>query len=161
MTRFMEFQKDIQEGLCYICLCCHRLFFKSSVVGFNLNLLKTKLDAKENGLFIACIKEPIPESFYKNDKVYLCKSCNNYLKQSRKPPLRYYNGLECDNIPEELKLSDLENTLIAKNIIFQKIFLLPKSRWRAVKDRAVNVPITDNDLLRTVSSITSFPRMPD
>ena len=114
----MAFHKDIREGLCYTCVCCHRLFFKSSVVGFNFDLLKNRIDKKENGLFDACIKVPFPASFYKDDKVYLCKSCNNYFKESRKPPLRYTNGLGCDIIPDDLKLSDLETTLIAKNIIF-------------------------------------------
>ena len=114
----MAFYNDNREGLSYICLCCHRIFFRDSVVGFDFNGLKKKLHEKEPGLFDACIKVPVPDAFYRKDKVYLCKSCNGYLKDARLPPIRYYNGLECDDIPDELKLSDLETTLIAKNLIF-------------------------------------------
>ena len=42
-----------------------------------------------------------------------------------------------------------------------QIFELPKSRWQAVKDRTVNVPILDDDILRTLNTVKSLPRKPD
>ena len=66
-----------------------------------------------------------------------------------------------EDIPSELDLSELSNVLIAKNIIFLKIFKLPKSRWNALKDRIVNVPVTDDDILQTLSELKSLPRLPD
>ena len=36
--------------------------------------------------------------------------------------------------------------MIARNLIFMKIFKLPKSRMAAVKDRIVNVPINEEDI---------------
>ena len=42
--------------------------------------------------------------------------------------------------------------------MFQKIFLLPKSRWTALKDKLVNVPITDQAINTT---LPSFPRTPN
>ena len=62
-----------------------------------------------------------------------------------------------DSNGNKLEQSELEATLIAKNIIFMKIFHLPKSRWSAVKDKTVNVPIQDDDVLQTVGN---FPWMP-
>ena len=47
--------------------------------------------------------------------------------------------------------------MIAKNIIFQKIFQLPRSRWSALKDRVINVPITDEAVNNTISQ---FPKTP-
>ena len=47
------------------------------------------------------------------------------------------------------------------NLLFFKIFELPKSRWQAVKDRTVNVPICDDDILRTLNTVKSLPRKPD
>ena len=38
-----------------------------------------------------------------------------------------------------------------------KIFQLPKSRWSAVKDKTINVPISESNVLDTVKK---FPRMP-
>ncbi len=74
------------------------------------------------------------------------------------PKLCYNNGLQLDDVPACLNLNELENTLIAKNIIFLKMFKLPKSRWSAVKDKVINVPLRDNDILKTLSEIPSLPR---
>ena len=62
-----------------------------------------------------------------------------------------------DSEGNKIDLSELEATLIAKNIVFMKIFQLPKSRWSAVKDKTVNVPIPETVVLETVKK---FPRMP-
>ena len=47
------------------------------------------------------------------------------------------NKLEFVNIEAhpELKLSELEQQLVARNLIFQKIVLLPKTRMNAMKDK--------------------------
>ena len=69
------------------------------------------------------------------------------------------NGLTLTKISNpDMKLSEIENSLIAQNIIFQKIFLLPKSRMSAVKDRLVNVPVRPNDIINTIQSIPRTPR---
>ena len=41
-----------------------------------------------------------------------------------------------------LKLTELEAVLVAPNILFQKIYELPKSRWTSLDGRVVNVPIS-------------------
>ena len=38
---------------------------------------------------------------------------------------------------------------------------LPKTRWAGIRDKLVNVPINDNDLLKTLSNLTKLPRGPD
>ena len=67
------------------------------------------------------------------------------------------NGLQIPDHDEELELTELEGNLIAKNIVFMKIFHLPKSRWTGLKDRIVNVPIKDDTIMNTV---TKLPRTP-
>ena len=57
----------------------------------------------------------------------------------------------------EIKLSELENNLIARNIIFQKIHKLPKSRWSGTHDRLVNVPVGPQDVLNTIESLPRTP----
>jgi hypothetical protein len=59
---------------------------------------------------------------------------------------------------EELCLTELENCLIARNILFQKFVQLPKSRWTATKDHIVNIPIFDKDIINTIET---FPRTLD
>ena len=58
---------------------------------------------------------------------------------------------------EELHLTELENSMIALNIIFQKVFKLPKSRWPAMKDRTVNILIFETDVLNTIKSLPRTP----
>ena len=38
-----------------------------------------------------------------------------------------------------------------------KIFQLPKSRWTALKDKIVNVPVNDDDIINTVSKLPRTP----
>ena len=90
---------------------------------------------------------------------YICHSCNRYLKKGRMAPMSNQNNLQLvkiDNHPE-LQLSELENQLLARNLIFQKIKLLPKSRWNALIDKTVNVPIFESDVLQTVSRLPRTP----
>ena len=57
----------------------------------------------------------------------------------------------------ELKLTEVENSMIALNIIFTKIVQLPKSRSPAMKDKTVNIPIYESDVLKTVESLPRTP----
>ena len=94
-------------------------------------------------------------------RVLLCSSCDFHLRLKREmPPMNYNNGLGIVEIPKELKLTDLEATLVAKRILFIKMFSLVKSRWRGYKDHTTNVPVLEDDLLETYNKISSFPRQP-
>ena len=76
------------------------------------------------------------------------------------PPISHKNSLDLVDLEPhpELKTTPLENSLIAKNLVFQKIVQLPKSRWSGTKDKIVNVPINDQDIVDTVERL---PRTPD
>ena len=67
------------------------------------------------------------------------------------------NKLQIIKQEENCKLTELEGSLIAKNLLFEKIHQLPKSRWTALTDKIVNVPINDADIVDTVNQ---FPRTP-
>ena len=62
--------------------------------------------------------------------------------KKKMPPMCHRNNLQLFDIQgyEELKLTELENAMIALNILFQKVFKLPKSRWPAMKDKTINIP---------------------
>merc|ERR1712239_60610 len=71
-----------------------------------------------------------------------------------------YNGLALVDIDgdKDLNLTELENNLIAKRILFQKIYQLPKSRMAGCKDKLINIPINDADVINTVKSMPRTPR---
>ena len=103
---------------------------------------KSELDKKfpdlfENSIGMAFATRSIDGQFF------ICFTCNNYIKNGKVPPMSNQNDLQLFDLTDydELKLSELESCMIALNIIFQKVFRLPKSRWPAMKDRTVNIPI--------------------
>ena len=114
------------------------------------NKLNTKLDiSKEYYLKI-------------NDKgphFFVCHTCKIKLAKGRIPSMAAVNGLSLIEIPasKDINLTDLENNLVAQKILFQKIFQLPKSRIAAVKDKLVNIPIQESDIVNT---LLSLPRTP-
>merc|ERR1711942_380149 len=59
---------------------------------------------------------------------------------------------------DELKLTELENSMIALNILFQKVFKLPKSRWPAMKDKTINIPINEADVVNTIKQLPRLPK---
>ena len=81
------------------------------------------------------------------------------MKKGNLPAMARDNGLHVVPIPEnDLKLTELESNLIAKTILFQKIYQLPKSRMAACKDRLINIPINSQDVLNTIENIPRTPR---
>ena len=58
-----------------------------------------------------------------------------------------------------LKLTELEAVLVAPNILFQKIYQLPKSRWTSLDGRVVNVPISRDSRISTIEQM-KLPRTP-
>ena len=72
------------------------------------------------------------------------------------PPMCLKNDLETGEIPVELKnLTNLEKQLIVKNLIFIKVRQLPKTRMDCINDRVINVPISDDNIAKRV---TTLPR---
>ena len=89
---------------------------------------------------------------------FICLACKRHLKAGKLPPMSTLNGLQIYDHGPELELTELEGNLIAKNIVFMKNFQLPKSRWTALKDKIINVPVKDDDIVNTM---TRLPRTPN
>ena len=185
--RFEKFQDDIKDGWAFACISCHRLFFKKGVemarlcllkgshktdasklsggsIEVQLDKLKDRMEEIKVGLFSTCIDRNAVLTteglFYKNT-LWLCLTCIKYIKGGKQPRLCSLNGLQAEPIPKVLVLNDLETCLVAKKILFMKIFQLPRSRWNAVVDKTINIPILDDDILQTLNTIQSLPRKPD
>ena len=91
-----------------------------------------------------------------NKNNFICHNCKLYLTKQKMPPLSQQNGLRTAIIPDCLKvLVGLEKQLIKKSLPFLKIRQLPKTLMDVTNDKIVNVPISDDDLVKTV---TTLPR---
>ena len=112
----------------------------------------------KEGLIRSCIAESIEVTINGSKQRYLCKTCISHMKSRRMPPMSVRNRLSLQPQDENLNLTELEATLIAKNIPFQKIYQLPKSRWTALSDKVINVPINDEDIVKTVDLLPKTPK---
>ena len=83
------------------------------------------------------------------DELILCHSCYNKLRKNKFPSMNVNNGLQLDDVPDELAcLTDLEQQLIAPLLLFMKIKKLPTTRMGAIVDRVISVPIQNEDVSR-------------
>ena len=70
----------------------------------------------------------------------------------------FCKDLKLDKVPDELKLTDLEQQTIARSLIFIKVKKLPTSRMKAMFSKCISVPIEEDDITKT---ITALPQHPD
>ena len=79
------------------------------------------------------------------------------MKAKNIPPMSVNNKLCINKQDENLRLRELEGAMIAKSLPFLKIHQLPKSRWTVLSDRIINVPINDEDIIKTVKLLPRTP----
>ena len=115
-----------------------------------------KLLAKADQEFL---KEIGLESYENLSELILCHTCKKWFGKKKIPRIHVSNGLQLDEIPDELKLTDLEQQLIARTLIFLKVKKLTKSGMKSNIDQVISVlPIECDDVSKTVSQL---PRHPD
>ena len=178
--RLKVFLQATMHNSVFICTCCHIRCFQSNVLQFT-DSVKENISSKYPNILKMClnIKCPILSNFqtqypqekwpddYRDDeksmrKEFICKTCLKYLRNNKMPPSCQKNSLEIHETYEELKaddliLTDLEGALIARSILFMKIFQLPTSRWTGMIDKAVNVPIPESSVLNTLEKLPRTP----
>ena len=154
----IRFQRETRYGPIFICSCCYTRQFENNSI--KLSKAKKKI---EQDIYDKCIPEgqEIPIVIWlngvKTDDCYVCKTCFNRLKKGKMPPECWQNNMQVDPQPEELKLTELEASLISRNIQFQKIYQLPTSRYTALKDKIINVPVPEGSALNTINSLPRTP----
>ena len=91
-----------------------------------------------------------------------CHTCYTNLNKKKCPTLSIANGMEVDEIPEELlDPTDLEQQMFAMTLVFTKIVCLPNktgTRMKGFEGRMINVPLQQSDISK---SIQALPRCID
>ena len=159
--RLREFREATMYSAVFICTCCQQRMFQSNVCLYTDELEKN-INSIKHGHTQACIERSIETCMNGQTRKFICLTCVRHMKKKKIPPMSAMNGLKLKETDKEMKdqeleLTELEGTLIAKNIIFQKIYQLPKSRWTALKDKLINIPLTDNDILNTLEQMPRTP----
>ena len=155
--RLRDFKEATKYNAIFICNCCHRRLFQENVEIMSPKLI-TILNVAKEGLLEKCIQERIVTPIEGRRDYYLCKTCISHLKSKRMPPMSVSNKLSLHPQEEDMILTEMEGTLIAKDIIFQKIYQLPKSRWTSLTDKIVNIPINDEDIKNTLEILPRTPK---
>ena len=152
-----NFYKKQAQGQ-YACICCHRLLFKSSVVKFDKEDPNNEI-VKAIQFFDLHHCITTDESCKYDGQFWLCHNCKNNLKEGKMPNMCWANGLAVSSMPDELAdLTDLEHLMIKKNLVFIKIKPKLSTGMKVMHGNCINVPITNDDLLRTS---TYLPRKED
>ena len=169
--RLKLFLEHTLFGPIFICVSCQQRHFRTNIQIFNQSLRDTisdKIPLKQ------CIEDMEPmkkmsfgdvSSHYiemEDDDQFICRTCVGYLRKGKLPPSSVKNNLSLDQTDKErgnegLMLTDLENSLIASRIIFQKVFHLPVSRWSAMKEKQVNIPISSDKINETLEKLPRSP----
>ena len=178
--RLKNFLVSTIHNAVFICISCHQRCFRSNVIEYTEKVMASILTEYPDILKECIINDNIAFKFQTQfphekwteefkDEIgckehkYICNTCIKYLRRNKMPPLCAANGLKLNEAEkmlksEDLLLTELEGALIARSIIFMKIFLLPKSRWTALKDRAINVPIPESSVLNTINMLPRTPK---
>ena len=143
-----NFLKKIKVGAEFVCICCHRMLYRSSVVPYN----RRKYSNCSEDLLDRAFCSP----YLSNDgNEWVCTTCDNALKRSELPVQSVGNGLKLDEIPPELSnLNSLEIRLICLRIPFIKMVNLPVGKQRGIHGPTVNVPANIDNIC------TALPRLP-
>ena len=173
--RILNFRHECQYGPMFVCICCMRSLFRRGVKKINalykaslegsgmIKHLQTEdLPSPKNKLKIQNLKNKqkqkeirFKEALKVQEGHFLCNNCCLYLEKLEMPPICAKNSLEYSKIPDCLQLTNLERQLICKDLVFIKVRELYPTRMEAMNDYVINVPIEDDDIVKTV---TSLPR---
>ena len=169
LQRLKKFRAATRYGPIFVCSSCEQKFFENGVSSID-KAIDDKLKEKNieaynkvfnNGLIpitINTCEEGKPRQSI--SKVYLCSTCKRHLNSGKIPPMARANNLSLVKLDDDpdLNLTELENNLIAKRILFQKIYQLPRSRMAGCKDKLINIPIHDKDVLNTFENLPRTPK---
>ena len=144
------FRTEIVWGAIFACISCHRTCFRNGVRRANMEKLSdhTIFDSAINRFLVK--KE---SKFYIKKSFWICHTCFSYISRNTLPKMSCRNALQVFDRPDFLKLTEVENVIIAPRINFIKMIKLPVSRMHGIRDRIVNVPITSNTIKQTVESL--------
>ena len=161
-SRLKNFNHEKQHGPIFTCMCCTRDLFRRSVKRITddyllflhgsemLQFLQTNETVNENDPY-----NVLKESLNVNGDYYLCQTCCRSLDKLNMPAMCAKNSLEYAEIPISLQITNLERQLICRDLVFIKVREVGKTRMSKMNDRVINVPMDDDDIIKTV---TNLPR---
>ena len=162
VTRRRNFSKAVIFGPIFTCSCCSRMLYENGVKKITPKF-KEAVEKKRASSYKSCISKEILVNitFNGSDEKsghYICHTCKVAMLSGKLPSMAVKNGLYLSKIKEGCELTEMENNLIAKNLNFQYIYCLPKSRWSATKNQMISVPIREDAVINTLQQLPRLPK---
>ena len=163
--RLYNFRVATLFGPVFHCISCHERKFQTSVQNFNERIRKkvgNKIPLEECIYNLDLTSGPVKKG-EDSPKKWICKTClNSYLLKGKLPPNSVMNGLKIDMTNKERKergldLTEFEGSLVARQLMFQKIFLMPKSRWAGLKDKQILIPVSNDKIQNFLGQLPRTP----
>ena len=154
LSHIKAFNQRQETGRDYVCTCCCTIRFRKSVQELTEELQQAFKDLNVYQYL------SLDEKYQFDGKFWIHHNCLIILKKGKMPQICAKNGLGHCKIAQVFKdATRMEILAIKKTIPFTSIQQLPRSRMPYMKkSRIINVPISDNDVLKTVFSL---PRVND
>ena len=144
---YKNFQSKIKDGPMYVCTSCTQTFFRHSV-----NMTEN-ITIKEIGASTA--RSCFTDTKSVNSKEWICKTCLKSIQQGKVPGCSIANNMKFPAIPDELKLTHMEERLVAPRLAFMQVKQLPRGGQLNLKGNIVNVPADVN------ATVRQLPRLMD
>lgn len=139
-----RYNKGIEEGPDYVCICCGGLFFKRTVTKITekfSNEIKSKNQTLYNKVFV--LSNKVSHGFQ-----WFCATCFRYIIENECPRLCLNNNLHFPPIVPEIKvLNELEERLVSPRIPYLRIKPLGWDKQQGLVGNVVNVPINIQNTL--------------
>ena len=163
--RLYNFRVATLFGPIFNCISCHEKKFHHSVQNFNEKIIKKveKKIALEKCIYNFDLTSGPVMKGDDSPKKWICKTClNSYLLKGKLPSHSVMNGLKIDMTNKERKergldLTEFEGSLVARHLMFQKIFMLPGSRWAGVKDKQILIPVSNDKIQKFLGQLPRTP----
>ena len=137
----------------YVCQSCDRRLFRTGVniLGHEGRFTIEKLIKQCTLTFLKTVIRNDSNWKKVDAKIVLCHNCLRKIQKKSVPLINHSNGLELEEVPEELRVTDLEQQMFAKDLIFMKIRQMPRSGMKLIEAKVVNVPLHDKDVEDTLN----------
>ena len=163
--RLYNFRVATLFGPIFNCISCHEKKFHHSVQNFNEKIIMKveKKIALEKCIYNFDLTSGPVMKGDDSPRKWICKTClNSYLLKGKLPPNSVMNGLKIDMTNKERKergldLTEFEGSLVARHLMFQKIFMLPGSRWAGVKDKQILIPVSNDKIQKFLGQLPRTP----
>ena len=130
-----EYLSEIKKGPDYVCDICHQCKWRENVL---------KLDHSR-------YNEEIFHNCHTGESHWICKNCDDVMKQNKMPMQAHKNGLEhCPRVKELDDLCALGITLISQIIPFMFIVAKHKGAQHGLKGQCVLVPANLDKIQKTL-----------